>query len=380
MIQLGPDPISEPTAYLGIFLVLPALAARITGTSGLSTQVGALAAGALIGTTSLVSRATLITTKPFSDLAKIWIGLSLGTALPPTLIFERRFFISSFAAVLAGTVISCFILLIAFPFKYALQIGLLSSISAPVFIHISQPVHRDALSISLLTTTLGLLILGFSQIIIPWEFPEFLKLEMIGKLIIWGIGIELIFQTLRKVRTNSGQYILFAILTFLLLIVSRSQHIPILFLSMVSGLALSVRFGKNSDTFRTLRRLSKLLIPFILADFTAHIAPKEALHLGLYHWQILAIYTIAMTTGKTIEAMIGSRLSRIPFQSWCPILPQDIIACILFPLLLPPTEQFMPNAFPLEHFQFGFLLVCGIGISLLHQLIQKIKITSESHQ
>ena len=380
LIQQGQTPFSEPTAYLGLLLILPTLTARIAGISGLSAPVGALVAGVLVGSTGLVSGSALNTVEPFSELATVWTGLYLGTTLSPALVFDRRFFTAASAVVLVAVLTTCFLLLIAFPLTYALQMGLLASLAAPFFTHIVQPAQRDALSISLFTTGLGLLLLGLFQAIHTRALTELLHLQSLLELIFWGIGIELTFHCIRKVRTDPGRYILFAVLTFLLLIVSRSQQIPLLFLSLASGLALSFRCGQNRDPFRPLGGLSERLVPFILADFTARITPTGALQLGPYHWQILLIYAVAMTAGKTVGALMGSRLTGSPFRSWCPILPQGILACILLPQLLPPTEHFAHTALPPGQMQFGFLAVCGVGVSILLQPIQLLVRAIETRQ
>ena len=58
-LHQGGSSVSEPTAYVGLLMVISVLLARLTGHWGLSVPAGALVAGFLLRTTGLVPGSAL---------------------------------------------------------------------------------------------------------------------------------------------------------------------------------------------------------------------------------------------------------------------------------------------------------------------------------
>ena len=376
LIQQGPAPFSEPTAYLGILIVLPVLASRVAEKGGLPPYIGALIAGFLLGPAGLFSRSALDAVQPFSELATAWVGLYLGASLSPSIISDRRSLYAASAAVIGTVLITSTFLFLTLDFVpvQALQMGILAALAAPFFTHFSPPGPRRALSFSLLTTGLGLVLWGIFQAIHTPAVPPFS--QPLLALVLWGIGIELVYRCAHRMRTEPGRYILFGATTLLILIASRSLRFSPLFLSLLTGLALSLRCGRNREPFRTLEGLSGLLVSLVLADFAARLNPVGILQLAPSHWQVLLIYAASMAVGKTVGSILGSRLTASSFRDWSQILPQGLLAGVLMPHVLPP-QRFTALS-PPAAIETGLILICGIAIPILLRpvwmLVEKIEI------
>ncbi len=370
LIQQGAAPVSQPAAYLGVLIILPVIASRVAVRNGLPPYLGALIAGFLIGPTGLVSRTALDTIQPFSDLATAWVGLYVGASLSLSMITDRRFLYVASGAVI-GAILTTFSLLsltVQIPPAYALQMGILAALAAPFFTPFPLPIRREALSLPLLTTGMGLVLLAIFQ---AARTPAVLSLpQILLALVLWGTGIEGGYQSLRRIRTEPGRCVLFGAVTLLILIASRPLGLSPLFLSLLTGLALSLRCGQNREPFQTLGALSELLISLMLGYFAARLNPVGALRLSPAHWQFLLIYAASMGIGKTVGSLLGSRTTASPFQSRSQILPQGILAATLLPLSLPSRGFFtLPPPAALET---GLVFICGIAIPILLRPIQAL--------
>ena len=365
--QRGPATPYEHMAYLGFLIVLSVLATQFAARVGLPGHIGALAIGLLAGASGPISGSAIDAAQPFSDLAAAWVGLHLGGALSPSVIFNRRFLYAATAALAGATVITAtsLLVLLHLPPAYAIQLGLLSSLSAPLFTSVSQPHRREALSLALLITALGLLLFGIFRAAYAQTLPAFPPQQIFLSLVFWGIGIELVYRSASRIRTEPSRYLLFSAVALLLFLTSRSQQISPLFLSLVSGLALSLRCGRNRALLRPLGILSGLVAPLVLADFASRADVAGALRLPASSWYFLLIYAISMGVGKALGGALGSRLTGSPFRDWSQILPQGILAGLLLPLALLP-RTFLAQASPLPGaVAAGFLSICGIALPLL---------------
>ena len=364
LMQRATPPLSEPTAYMGFLAVISVLAARLTARWGLTPAAAALATGFLLREVGMAPDAVLSGIRPFTDLAAIWVGISLGAFLSPVRMLDRRLTICAGLIALGGGITVCASQMFVFHTQVgtAVGIGILAVLSAPLF----RPQNRESLSLSLLTTGFGLLLWGIYRGLhappVSGEPAERLLLN----LIIWAAGLELMHRILRKVRTVPGQYVVFSLLAFLILLASRGLHIHPLLLAGISGLALSMRSGSNRAYLPPLENLSKLLVLPVLADFAARLG---AIRFDWPHWEVLFIYAAGMALGKAMGGILATRLTGLPFRTWVRTLPQGMLACMLFPQVL-ALEGTSPV--PPDTMATGFILLCGIGVQALSEPLRSL--------
>jgi len=364
LMQRATPPLSEPTAYMGFLTVVSVLAARLTARWRVSPAAAALATGFLLREVGIVSDTVLSGIYPFTDLAVIWVGISLGAFLSPVRMLDRRLTVCAGLIVLGGGITASASQALVFHagVETAIGTGILAVLSAPLFL----PQNRESLSLSLLTTGFGLLLWGTYRVLhappVSVESAERLLVD----LIVWAAGLELIHRILRKVRTVPGQYVVFSLLAFLVLLASRGLHIHPLVLAGLSGFALSMRSGSNRAYFPPLENLSKLLVLPVLADFAARLG---AIRLDWPHWEFLVLYAAGMTLGKTAGGVLATRLTGLPFRTWVRTLPQGMLACMVL-----PQVRSLEGISPLSSGTMAteFILLCGIGVQALSEPLRSL--------
>ena len=370
LIQQGPSPFNEPVSYLGVLIVLPVLGARVAASLRAAPYLGALAAGLLMGPMGLLSNRALGGLAPFEELAMAWVGLYLGTTLAPAVLSDRRLILTASSSALGALLLTSVTLVVLYSAtpREALGLGLIAALGAPIFTHYVRPIRWEAFPLSLLATALGLAALGLVEVL-DWQASLPLS-ALLTTLVLWGAGIEATYQASLRIRTDPGRFLLFAGLALLVVVASHALHVHALFLSALTGLALSLRFGARRRTFAPLSATAELALPVVVGGFAARLDVLGLLGLSASQWQFLLLYAATMVAGKVAGCLLANRSSDAPLRNWSPLLLQGIIAGTLFPLALPARMGLAAaGAAPL---QAGLILLCGIGIPLFLWPIQSL--------
>ena len=370
LIQQGPSPFGEPVSYVGVLIVLPILGARVAARLGAAPYIGALVAGLLIGPMGLLSDWALSGLAPFEDLAIAWVGLYLGAALAPAVLSDRRLLITASSSAVGALLLTSSSLAFLFSTtpREALGLGLIAALGAPIFAHYTRPIRWETFPLSLLTTGLGLAALGLMEVL-DWQADLPLPVLLAG-LAFWGAGIEAAHQASLRIRTAPGRFLLFAGLALLAVMGSRALHLHVLFLSAITGLALSLRFGTRRRAFGPLSATAELVLPVVVGGFAARLDLFGLLQLSAFQWQFLLVYVVAMVAGKVAGSLLANRSADAPLRNWSPLLLQGILAATLLPMAL-PAHMGLAGA-PSASLQAGLVLLCGIGIPLLLWPIQSL--------
>lgn len=360
LIQRGPVPILEPASFVGILAVLPVILAEFAERSGIPAFTGALLAGLLLGPAGLLSDTAVASARPFSELALVWVGLYLGLSVTPSLISDRRYLVPAFMAVIGAAVVTSVVFVVVFEctVEDALQLGLLASIGAPILMLRSLSKQVETWSLSLLTSVLGLALLGI-VLTLRLALPDALSAAPFLEIGYWLIGVEVVNRCLHRVRTDWGRFFLLGAATLIIFLAAKHYGVSSLLLASLSGLLLSFRFD-HLDAKRISARVSELLVPFVVAEFAARTISWELALLSGRPLYILMIYAFCVSSGKAASLFVASRLSADVPRPDFNVLPQGILAAGLFIPVLPAGLL----ALPIANLEIAFVLVCGLGISL----------------
>ena len=376
-VQSGSAPLTEPLVFLGFLVVLPLMCVRAAERTGLPPHIGALVAGAMIGPTGFVSGWALDLVRPFTDLAAAWVGLYLGSTLMPGRVFERRSFAAALTAVI-GPALTTFALMAVLGLSpaFALRVGLLAAVSAPLLSFLCPPGQRCDLSLHLLVS--GLSLLPF--IVLCAVQDGSLSIEALSRagfdILCWAVAVELIHHTARRIKTDPGHYVLVVAAALLILLGCQARGLSPLLVSLATGAALALRSGRNRAHVHALEGGTKLLGALVVADFAARLDPVAAIRLAPGHWAFLLAYGASMVVGKTVGAALGSRLRADALRHWLDLLPQGILASLFL-------SRALPSQHPLLHLppgtmEAGLILLCGVGIPIVllpvRRLLERIQI------
>jgi hypothetical protein len=363
LIQRGPVPILEPAAFVGLLAVLPVILTEFAERSGIPAFTGALLAGLLLGPAGLLSDTAIASTQTFSEIALVWVGLYLGLSVTPSLISDRRYLVPALMAVISAAVVTSVVFVVVFEcaVEDALQLGLLASVGAPILMLRSLSKQVETWSLSLLTSVLGLVLLGI-VLTLRSALPDAVSAApFLLEIGYWLIGVEVVNRCLHRIRTDWGRFFLFGTAALIIFLAAKHYGISSLLLASLSGLLLSFRFD-HLDAKRISARVSQLLVPFVVAEFAARTIPSELALLSLSGrpLYVLMIYAFCVSSGKAASLFVARRFSADVPGAYFSVLPQGILAAGLFIPLLPPGLL----ALPIANLEITFVLVCGLGISL----------------
>ncbi len=340
LAQRGPDPLTEPSTYLGIMLIIPILGARLFRNWRLPPPVGALAAGFMLGPTGLLSSSVLATIEPFTALAYAWVGTHLGVICSRPIALNGRSIVAAAAPVIGCTLTGTILFSWLYPLdlREALRVGLLASMTAPIFVQLTVPYRREPLAQASLVSLVVLLLLALTAL------PE-LGMPSLGKRDVLAAGfvvllLELGYRCYRSVRTEPGRYVLFILLSGALTSLSLQQDVHPLLLGSGFGLVFGLRARKFRDGFKPLEESSVYLGPFILGSLAAGLEPNRLLALGPVEWEFAVVYVVTLVVGKTIGGMLGSRLTGAPLGIWALSYAQGVALPLLLPSIV-PTRLFL---------------------------------------
>ncbi len=335
LAQSGPAPLTEPSTYLGIVLVIPILGARLFRNCRLSPPVGAIAGGFLLGPTGLLSTSALQTVQPFIALGFAWVGLYLGATCSRPVTLNRRTVIAAAAPVIGCTLIGSALFSWMYPLdlKESLRLGLLASTTAPLFVQLTVPERREPLAQATLVSAFVLILLGLTVVPDLESFGLSKRAFAVAGLLI--LLLELTYRCYRAVRTEPGHYVLFILVGGALTGLSYYCEIHPLLLGAGFGFGFGLRARAFRDGLKPLEDSSAHLGPFILGNIAAHLQPHRLADLGAIEWEFLAVYLLTLVTGKTLGGILGSRLTGAPVGIWTLSYAQGVALPLLVPLVVP---------------------------------------------
>ncbi len=360
LIWLLPSP--PPMVFVGFLMTGSIVGARLGNRAGLPSVLGMIAVGFAIGLAPITTAESHRSLQPFVDIAMAWVGLDMGTSLSRALLANSRLRAGSLCLYTVPVLTTFFALVFSgLSLSTALQIAILSGISAPVFLDRAEHTPRDTWPLSLLAATTGLfLFLLLDMWAAIWEMDEMLPLipDIAPSVLVGIVGIELTHCWLRHIHTPTGQFTSWFAISFLVALGSWHLGVQPLVLAWAVGLALSWR-AKRGLRSRASMPKAEALIGFALAHYVSG-----------FDWQIspvpphfFALIT-ALVLGKIAGGLLSSRLASQPAQAWLPLLPQGLLAIVCFEAISPATA-------PL------YFACTGVGLLLLYLLIdpivQKIK-------
>jgi Kef-type K+ transport system membrane component KefB len=360
LAQRGPDPLTEPSTYLGIMLVIPILGARLFRNWRLPPPVGAIAAGFMLGPTGLLSPTVLETVEPFIILAFTWVGMHLGVTCARPIALNRRSLIAAAAPVigctLTGTVL--FSWLYPLDLREALRVGLLASMTAPIFVQLTTPQRREPLAQAVLVSLIALFLLGLTALP-ELKMPDLTKFDLaLG--VVAVLLLELGNRCYRAVRTEPGRYVLFILFCSVLAWLSVAQDIHPLLLGGAFGVIFGLRAHSYREGFRPLEESSVFLGPFLLGSLAAGLQPHRLLDLGPLEWEFCLIYLLTLVVGKTIGGILGSRVTGAPLGIWALSYAQGVGLPLLLPAIVPARLFLSSHAHDPVLFVTGLMLLAGV--------------------
>ena len=348
-------------ALVGFLMTAAMVGARLGNRAKLPSVMGVIAAGLALGYAPIITPENHQNLQPFADVALAWVGLYLGTPISRPLFVNPRLLAGSLCLYLAP-VLTAFLALIFFdlPWLSAVQLAILSGISAPVFLERAEHTLRDTWPLSLLVATMGLFLFSLVDLgdaiwnnrVSPDRAADIALAVLIGL-----VGIELSHHWLRQIRTPTGQFTSWLGLAFPIALASWHLGVPPLFLAWTAGLALSCRTKRGLRPHARLPK-AEVLIGFALAHYVSGFA-----------WPIPPVphffaLIAAMVLGKIAGGLLSRRFAAQSVRAWLPLLPQGLLAMVCL-------ESIAPATVPL------YFLCTGVGLSLLYLLtdpvIQKIK-------
>ena len=360
LAQRGPDPLTEPSTYLGIMLVIPILGARLFRNWRLPPPVGAIAAGFMLGPTGLLSPSVLEAVEPFVALAFAWVGMHLGVTCARPIALNRRSMIAAAAPVigcsLTGTVL--FSWLYPLDLREALRIGLLASMTAPVFVQLTSPQRREPLAQAALVSLIVLALMAL-MMLPELEMPALGKRDLLS-VVFAVLLIELGNRCYRAVRTEPGRYVLFILFGGALVGLSIAHEVHPLLLGGGFGVVFGLRARAYREGFRPLEEGSGFLGPFILGSLAAGLEPHRLLDLGPLQWEFSLIYVLTLVVGKTAGGMLGSRITGSPLGIWALSYAQGVALPLLLPAIVPTRLFLGSHAHDPILFVTGLLLLAGV--------------------
>ena len=355
---------------LGLFVFFPVVMGDWFKRVALPSHIGPLLAGFVIGASDLVPQGGMDSLRIYVHLGGVFLCLQVGSLLSPGVFLNQK--ILKAASLVVGSTLliitGVLIVLWGIPALSAIHLGLICSITAPLFTLLSYPDRKEGLVVSIVTTAISLVIVASFQIILRAAFP----LVSLSHFLTYLLFLEISFRTLRQINTEHGKYLFYGATSLMLYLASERVGLSPEFLALLTGSLLRIRGGS--------RRIGQLdatgftsLIPFILAFLVAAtLDPVSALK-G-YEWRFVLSFSLAMYLGKGLSAWFASRFLTIPPRDWLQIMPHGFFAILLLKTGLPggfltssPTAVVSAS-----------ILVNSVGISLLLPLlqfaIQKIKI------
>ena len=349
-------------ALVGFLMTAAMVGARLGNRAKLPSVMGVIAAGLALGYAPIITPENHQNLQPFADVALAWVGLYLGTPISRPLFVNPRLLAGGLCLYLAP-VLTAFLALIFFdlPWLSAVQLAILSGISAPVFLERAEHTLRDTWPLSLLVATMGLFLFSLVDLgdaiwnnrVSPDRAADIALAVLIGL-----VGIELSHHWLRQIRTPTGQFTSWLGLAFPIALASWHLGVPPLFLAWTAGLALSCRTKRGLRPHARLPK-AEVLIGFALAHYVSGFAwpiPPVPPHF----FALIA----AMVLGKIAGGLLSRRFAAQSVRAWLPLLPQGLLAMVCL-------ESIAPATVPL------YFLCTGVGLSLLYLLtdpvIQKIK-------
>ena len=349
----------QPVVYVGLMLVVPLTLAGTLSGSGIPFHVIPLALGFLASGFGIRHTEAFAAAAPLAELAQVWVGLYLGTKFTYRRFFSKNLGVTALIS-MGATLVPAFLalfLLLDLPVVQAIRLGILAGMSGPIITLISQPDRREALSLSVLVTMLGLSFWFLADLIVltPGLY------RAVPSAIVWAVGVELIARMTRTIRTGKGGQVLFGAIVATLFVCAQAMQISPFFLALVTGVGVSARSGKSGHALKGMASLSVPLSHVVLAYFAAGLDLSGLLELYALHWKILGIYVAAMLMGKTAGGLSAMRYARLYVRDWLQLLPQGFVVFVLLHKVFPPAmEPALRNGLTA-----GVVLCCGIAIPLM---------------
>ncbi len=362
----------ESGACLGLFLFFPVVAAQWFNKILLPSHLGALLAGLAIGVSGLAPSTGLESLQIFAQVAGVYVCLRVGSLLSPYIFLNLRILKTS--AIVVGVtflIISTFMkTLWGLSLTTSVYLGLIGSITAPLFTLLSRTDRKAGQMVSSVTTGISLLLLAAFHMTLDFKGLDVAIYESLAFLIF----LEIAYWTLRQIRTEHGIYLFFGILSILLFFVARHSEIPPVFLAVPTGFLLRIREGRRQvDWPGAAQPLSPVVIPFVLAYLAASIVLPLPLMKSV-HWQMALTFSAAMFAGKGLAVWLASKFFNMPGRDWLQILPQGLFAVLLLQFSLQQSDEISSSA----GIVLAAFLINSVGISLLlpifHIILEKIKI------
>ena len=357
---------------LGLFVFLPVVMAHWFERFMLPSHLGTLLAGLAIGSSNLIPAWEMASLQVFASLGGVFLCLHVGALLSPYIFLNQRILQAS-ALVIGITFLVVTTTLIAFwniPIHSVIHLGLICAVTAPIFTLLSYSDRKEGLMVSTATTAIALLLLGVFRGFQADGWPE----VTVKHVLIYLVFLEFSYRTLRQIHTEHGRYLLLGSSSVLIFLAAKQIGLAPEFFALLTGYALRIRGGRGRlDQLESTRKLSRCLIPFVLAYLAAKTVGPISLLKG-YEWQFILTFSFAMYIGKGLSAWVASKFLTLSGRDWLQLMPHGLFAILLLQNGLPEDLLTSSPAATVS----AAILLNSVGISLLLPVLQffleKIKI------
>jgi len=333
LVQRGPNPVVEPATYLGLLVVFPVLGARLFRNWRLSPAVGALAAGAILSQSGLMTSGTLESVAAFKDAGFIWLGLYLGTQAARRSAWRAQTVTPAIAIVVTCSLFVCLSTsLFRLTLLEQLQIGLAAAACAPLFTMLEPQRHPEALGLSVMSAAIAGTLLAATAV--TGVMTENARAILTAPIVLL-LAVEFAFRCLRSAVSGPGRYAVLILVTATLWKTASQVGVHPALMGLSFGFLLGLRTHRWQDTTTPLAEASTFVCPFVVGFLASGldwgrlvVAPAEA-------WTIAAAIACPMVLAKVLVGrFVGQNVGYTAYE-WLTLYPLGIAAIEVIPAVLP---------------------------------------------
>lgn len=376
LVQRGPEPVIDPATYLGILVVFPILGARLFRNWRLPPGVGAIAGGAVLGQSGLFEATMLDGVASFRDAAFVWVGLYVGTRISrvPTL---RTPNLAVASAILVTTTLMVCLATTYLPLTLLeqLQIGLASTMCAPLFTALRPDHHLDEIGLSGLVTLLAFVLLAGTtlahtcgQKIASTTLLAPAAVGVIGCL----LSTELVFRSLKSAASGPGRYLIFIFAMGILWRAAMVTGVHPAFLGCAVGILIGMRTRQRQHLTAPLAESSSFAAAFVLGFVSAETGWHHLINAPQSAWMFGFAVVLPMVVGKGVAGLVAGNLTHTSRQRWLRTVPFGLAAMIALPAVV-PERLFLGSVVHPQQGILPTLLLGAVAVPLAGNVIDRLR-------